>query len=179
MGNVRFRASRAFLRLSRRNSAILEKPTGRASGYIRVAPTSAREAIMIAKISHVNLFVRDQKKAYDVYVGKLGFKINTDMTMDNGMRWLTVTPPGSPEIEIILAEPRIPMIKADLVDHFKAILDADAMPGGVWNTENCEKAYEEMKGKEIEFTKKPTKEFYGIEAVFKDGCGNWFSLTQR
>ena len=67
--------------------------------------------------------------------------------MDDGMRWLTVTPPGFPDIEILLAEPRIPMIRADLVGHFTAILDADAMPGGVWNTDNCEMAYEEMKGK--------------------------------
>ena len=27
--------------------------------------------------------------------------------------------------------------------------------------------------------KPPTEEFYGIEALFKDGCGNWFSLTQH
>jgi catechol 2,3-dioxygenase-like lactoylglutathione lyase family enzyme len=134
---------------------------------------------MTTRISHINLFVRDQKKAYDVYVGRLGFKVNTDIIMENGMRWLTVTPPGFPDIEVLLSEPRVPMIRADLVPHFKAILDADAMPGGVWNTDSCEKAYQEMAGKGIEFTKKPTKEFYGIEALFKDGCGNWFSLTER
>ena len=22
------------------------------------------------------------------------------------------------------------------------------------------------------------EEFYGIEAIFRDGCGNWFSLTE-
>lgn len=27
--------------------------------------------------------------------------------------------------------------------------------------------------------KKPTKEFYGVAALFKDDCGNWFSLTER
>ncbi|MGA2766297.1 MAG: VOC family protein [Spirochaetia bacterium] len=134
---------------------------------------------MTATISHINLFVRDQKKAYDVYVNKLGFKVSTDMTMDNGMRWLTVTPPGFPDIEVLLAEPCAPMMKPEIVDHVRAVLDADQMPGGVWKTDNCEKAYEEMKKKGIEFLKKPTKEFYGIEALFLDGCGNWFSLTER
>ena len=33
---------------------------------------------MITRISHMTLFDRDQKKAYDVYVGELGFKVNTD-----------------------------------------------------------------------------------------------------
>lgn len=134
---------------------------------------------MTATISHINLFVRDQKKAYEVYVGKLGFKVNTDITMDNGFRWLTVTPPGYPDMEVLLTEPCVPMMKPDVVSHFRAVLDLDAMPGGVWKTDDCQKAYEEMKEKGIEFIKKPTKEFYGIEALFRDGCGNWFSLTQR
>ncbi len=134
---------------------------------------------MTATISHINLFVRDQKKAYEIYVNKLGFTVNTDITMDNGMRWLTVSPPGHPDIEVLLAEPCAPMMKADMASHIRAVLEADAMPGGVWNTDDCEKAYEEMKTKGIEFLKKPTKEFYGIEALFRDGCGNWFSLTQR
>jgi len=35
-----------------------------------------------------------------------------------------------------------------------------------------------MKAKGVEFTKLPTKEFYGTEAIFKDDSGNWFSLAQ-
>jgi predicted enzyme related to lactoylglutathione lyase len=134
---------------------------------------------MTATISHINLFVRNQKKAFEVYVNKLGFTVNTDITMDNGMRWLTVSPPGHPDIEVLLTEPCSPMMKDEMVRHIRAVLEADAMPGGVWNTDDCEKAYEEMKKKGFEFLKKPTKEFYGIEALFRDGCGNWFSLTQR
>jgi catechol 2,3-dioxygenase-like lactoylglutathione lyase family enzyme len=127
----------------------------------------------------MTLFVRDQKKAYDVYVGKLGFKVNTDATMDNGIRWLTVTPPVQPDFEVVLAEPRSPMIRADLVSHYQAILEADAMGAGVWECDDCQKTYEELKAKGIEFTKAPKKEFYGTEALFKDGCGNWFSLMQH
>ena len=134
---------------------------------------------MKAMISHVNLFVRDQKTAYEVYVNKLGFRVHTDVTMDNGMRWLTVSRPEYPDLEVLLAEPCTPMMKPEIVAHLRAVLDSDAMPGGVWNTDDCEKTYEEMKRKGIEFLKKPTKEFYGIEALFRDGCGNWFSLTQR
>jgi catechol 2,3-dioxygenase-like lactoylglutathione lyase family enzyme len=134
---------------------------------------------MITRISHMTLFVRDQKKAYDVYVGKLGFTVTTDATMENGIRWLTVTPPGQPDIEIVLAEARSPMIHDDLIPHYQAILDADAMGAGVWECDDCQGTYEELKAKGIEFTKAPKKEFYGTEALFRDGCGNWFSLTQR
>ena len=57
---------------------------------------------MVTKLSHASFFVNDQDKAYDFYVNKLGFKVNTDATMENGFRWLTVTPPEQPDLEIVL-----------------------------------------------------------------------------
>jgi catechol 2,3-dioxygenase-like lactoylglutathione lyase family enzyme len=134
---------------------------------------------MITKLSHIGLLVRDQNQAYDVYVNKFGFKVHTDMTMDNGFRWLTVIPPGQPDVEIVLSEPVEPMFSPDLIPHVRALLEKDAMSGGVWETDDCQKTYVDLKTKGIEFIKPPTKEFYGVEAVFRDGCGNWFSLTEH
>jgi len=134
---------------------------------------------MITRISHVTVFVRDQKTAYEVYVDKLGFTVTNDLTMDNGLRWLTVTPPGQPNVQLVLAEARPPMIGESLVPHYRALLDADAMGAGVWECDDCQKTYDALRARGIEFTKAPKKEFYGIEALFKDGCGNWFSLTQH
>ena len=134
---------------------------------------------MITKLSHATLYVRNQAQAYDTYVNKLGFKVHTDMQMDNGFRWLTVSPPEQADIEIVLAEPNEPMFPADLVPHVRALLEKDAMGGGVWETDDVHKTYEQLRAKGIEFMKPPTKEFYGIEALFRDGCGNWFSLTEH
>lgn len=134
---------------------------------------------MITKLSHIGLLVRDQEQAYDVYVNRLGFKVHTDITMDNGFRWLTVTPPGQPDLQVVLSEPVEPMFAPDLIPHVRALLDRDAMSGGVWEAGDCQKTYEEMKARGIEFLKPPTREFYGMEALFKDGCGNWFSLTEQ
>lgn len=127
----------------------------------------------------MTIFVRDQTKAYDVYVNKLGFKVTNDITMESGMRWLTVKAPGDSGTEILLAEPAEPMIDKEMVPHFRALLDANALGAGVIECNDCRKTYETLKAKGIEFTKEPTKEFYGIEALFKDGCGNWFSLTEH
>ena len=134
---------------------------------------------MITKLSHAGLMVRDQKQAYDVYVNKLGCKVHTDVVMDNGFRWLTVSPPGQPDLEIVLSEPVEPMYPAELIPHMRALLEKDAISGGVWEADDCQKTYEQLKARGIEFMKAPTKEFYGIEALFKDGCGNWFSLTEH
>ena len=44
-------------------------------------------------------------------------------------------------------------------------------------TADCQKTYEELKAKGVEFTQPPTERFYGVEALMKDNSGNWFSLT--
>jgi catechol 2,3-dioxygenase-like lactoylglutathione lyase family enzyme len=138
-----------------------------------------KEVLVIIRVSHLTLYVRDQKVAHEVYVNKLGFKVNTDQTMENGLRWLTVSPPGQPELQIILAEPRAPMVKPELLPHIMALLAADGMGAGVWECDDCERTYRALKDKGIDFTKPPTREFYGVEAIFKDGCGNWFSMTEH
>jgi hypothetical protein len=37
---------------------------------------------------------------------------------------------------------------------------------------------EELKKKDVQFAGAPREEFYCIEAILKDGLGNWFSMTQ-
>ena len=134
---------------------------------------------MLTRLTHLTYYVLDQKQAHDVYVNKLGCKVHTDMTMDGGFRWLTVTPPDQPDLQIVLAEPNPPMFEAPQAEVVRALLQKHAMGGGVWQTDDCQKTYEALKAKGIEFVKPPTQEFYGIEAIFRDGCGNWFSLNER
>src|SRR3954465_10172969 len=57
---------------------------------------------MIIKVTHMCVYVLDQNSAYDFYVNKLGFKVHTDAPMGKDIRWLTVTPPEQPDLEITL-----------------------------------------------------------------------------
>ena len=135
---------------------------------------------MINRLSHTTIYVLDQDKAKDVYVGKLGFEVETDMTMDGGFRWLSVRSPRDPEHQLVLyGVKRGGNLDDDTVDHLRALLEKNQMGGGVLENDDCQKAYEAMAAAGIEFTSPPQKQFYGIEALFRDGCGNWFSLTQR
>jgi catechol 2,3-dioxygenase-like lactoylglutathione lyase family enzyme len=134
---------------------------------------------MVTKLSHTSFFVNDQDKAYDFYVNKLGFKVNTDATMENGFRWLTVTPPEQPDLEIVL----FPATgNNDFDDDVKAalklLLDKGVMGAGVLQTSNCRATYEELKAKGVHFKSEPKEQFYGVEAIVTDGCGNWFSMTE-
>jgi catechol 2,3-dioxygenase-like lactoylglutathione lyase family enzyme len=135
---------------------------------------------MITKLSHTTLFVLDQEKAYDFYVNKLGFKVNTDAKMDNGFRWLTVSPPEQPDLEIVIM-PGIdnPMEKDEEVKKaLKVLLDKGVMGAGVMHTPDVYATYEELKTKGVHFKSEPKEQFYGIECIMSDGCGNWFSMTQ-
>lgn len=135
---------------------------------------------MITKVSHTSLFVNDQEKAYDFYVNKLGFKVHTDATMENGFRWLTVTPPEQPDLEVILfpATSFVNGYDEDVRNALKLLLDKGIMGAGAFYTPDCRATYEELKAKGVQFKSEPKEQFYGIEAIITDGCGNWFSMTE-
>ncbi len=56
---------------------------------------------MIKNIDFVSIPFKDQKRALDFYVNKLGFEVGMDMSME-GFRWLTVRPVGQVQPELIL-----------------------------------------------------------------------------
>ena len=131
-------------------------------------------------MNHVSIYVLDQASAYEFYVNKLGFKVHTDAEMGPGMRWLTVCPPEQPDLEIIL----MPIVKGmafteETAEQMRALFKKGSFGFGVFQCNDIYATYEEMKAKGVEFTKPPKKEFYGVEALFKDDSGNWFSLGQK
>ncbi len=141
---------------------------------------------MIQRMSHSAIFVLDQDEAKDFYVNKLGFELSMDQSMPNGFRWLTVTPKGQPDLQIILMKvapspmegAQVQKIQPQDVETIGGLIKKGAFGAGVFQTADCRKTYEEMKSKGVEFLSPPKDQFYGVEAVFRDPFGNWFSLTQ-
>jgi catechol 2,3-dioxygenase-like lactoylglutathione lyase family enzyme len=135
---------------------------------------------MITKMNHVSIFVLDQESAYEFYVNKLGFNVHTDAPMGPGMRWLTVCPPQQPDLEIsLMAITEGMMFKKESAAQMRDLVTKGTFGFGVFECDNLLVTYEELTAKGVEFTKKPTQEFYGFEALFKDDSGNWFSLGQK
>ena len=55
-----------------------------------------------------------------------------------------------------------------------------ASPGmGVFECDDCRQTSEARSGQGVTFRKEPDNELYGVEAIFEDPFGNWFSMTQR
>jgi predicted enzyme related to lactoylglutathione lyase len=135
---------------------------------------------MISKMSHATVYVLDQDQALEFYRDKLGFKVINDVTMEGGFRWLTVAPSDQSGFEIVLMDVKPGfMFEEEAANSLKALIEGGKLGAGVFNTANCQATYEEVSARGVEFLSPPAERPYGIEALFKDNSGNWFSLTQH
>jgi catechol 2,3-dioxygenase-like lactoylglutathione lyase family enzyme len=140
---------------------------------------------MINKLSHCCLYVLDQDSAKAFYTEKLGFEVRSDITMGGefegageGFRWLTVSPPNQPDVEVILADCRMGHDE-ETTKELRALVAKGALGAAAWETDDCHKTFTELSERGVIFLQEPAERPYGIEAVFRDDSGNWFSLTQR
>jgi catechol 2,3-dioxygenase-like lactoylglutathione lyase family enzyme len=135
---------------------------------------------MITRVNHFSIFVLNQDSAYDFYVRKLGFKVHTDASMGPGKRWLTVTPPEQPDLEItLMAIDEGLMFKKDSAEKMRELVKEGTFGFAVFQCNDLLATFEELKSKGVKFKKEPKREFYGYEALFIDDSGNWFSLTEK
>jgi catechol 2,3-dioxygenase-like lactoylglutathione lyase family enzyme len=135
---------------------------------------------MIDALSHVGVWVDDQDEAKAFYTETLGFEVRQDATLEEfgGYRWLTVGPPGQPDVNIILSAPVPPAIDPESAKLLIALVHKGAMGPGIFRTDDCHKTAEELKKRGVEFTQEPDERFYGIDAGFRDPSGNEWRLVQ-
>jgi catechol 2,3-dioxygenase-like lactoylglutathione lyase family enzyme len=136
---------------------------------------------VIKRQSHSTIYVTDQDSALEFYRGKLGFEVRTDMPMnDEGTaRWLTVSPKGQPDLEIVLMPIALgSMFDAEAASEMKALVEKGTFGIGVFETDDINGDYERLSRQGVEFVSPPEEQFHGTEAIVKDSSGNWFSLTQ-
>jgi uncharacterized glyoxalase superfamily protein PhnB len=133
------------------------------------------------KLSTAQLWVHDQDEALDFYTRKLGMEVRSDVTLPElgDFRWLTVGPPSQPDIAIVLmAIPGPPVMDAETADQVRSLM-AKGFAGTVFlTTDDCRAAYEELKGRGVEFSEEPEERPYGIDSGFHDPSGNNLRLTQ-
>src|ERR1700741_4767014 len=101
-------------------------------------------------ISHV--FVADQDKAVDFYVGKLGLEVSNDIDL-GFMRWLTVRVPGQPGRDILLEKPGPPGMDEAAGEQIRDLVTKGATGFTVgFTTDDCRKEYERLKARGVEIT---------------------------
>jgi predicted enzyme related to lactoylglutathione lyase len=133
------------------------------------------------RIGTAQLWVHDQDEALAFYTKKVGMEVRSDVTAPElgDFRWLTVGPAGQPDIAIVLmAIPGPPVMDAETADQVRTLM-AKGFAGTIFlQTDNCQAAYEELKGRGVEFVEPPEERPYGIDSAFRDPSGNNIRLTE-
>jgi predicted enzyme related to lactoylglutathione lyase len=132
------------------------------------------------KIGSAQLWVHDQDEALAFYTQKVGMEVRSDVTLpEMNFRWLTVGPPGQPDISIVLmAIPDPPVMDADSAEQVRNLM-AKGFAGTIFlTTDDCYAAVDELKGRGVQFVEEPEERPYGIDSSFRDPSGNHLRLTQ-
>ena len=133
---------------------------------------------MFTDINVSQIFVFDQDEALEFYVGKLGLEVQVDQDL-GFMRWLTVTVPGHPERAILLERPGPPSMDEETAAQVRELVSKGVMGGWVgFVTDDCQKTYDELTAKGVEFTDGPNEQPYGIDAGIRDPFGNKLRFVQ-
>jgi catechol 2,3-dioxygenase-like lactoylglutathione lyase family enzyme len=132
---------------------------------------------MITRFTHGTIWVLDQAEAKAFYTEKLGFAVRDEVKTE-GFNWLTVSPPSQEDVRLVLMEPGAPAHDAETEKQIRELVAKGAIGGGVLGTDDCRKTYEQLSAAGVVFLQEPAERPYGVEAVFRDNSGNWFSLTQ-
>ena len=133
------------------------------------------------RITTAQLWVHDQDEALAFFTDKVGMEVRSDVTLPEmgNFRWLTVGPPDQSDVSIVLmAIPGPPMVDAATAAQIGDLM-AKGFAGTVFlATDDCQKAYEELSARGVEFVEPPEARPYGIDAGFRDPSGNSLRLTQ-
>jgi serine phosphatase RsbU (regulator of sigma subunit)/catechol 2,3-dioxygenase-like lactoylglutathione lyase family enzyme len=114
------------------------------------------------------VYVRDQDRALQFYVDKLGFRIAVDHRFADGRRWIEVAPPdGNANLGLALLPPD---------DDPAKLIQSQAL---IWFiTEDVKRKYEEWKSHGVHFSYPPEAPVWGgIHTRFEDPDGNQFGLA--
>ena len=126
-------------------------------------------------VSLANCFVTvdDPDAALGFYRDVLGFSVKTDVS-NGSFRWLTVTTPQQPELEITIQQvgAGLPMTDADktaLAD----LLAKGLLSALIFDVEDVDALFEHVRASGAEVLQEPADQFYGVrDCAFRDPAGN-------
>lgn len=127
---------------------------------------------MFKGIPYVIILVKDEDEAVDFYCNKVGLEKRDDGHAPDGHRWVTVGVPGKKEPELVLlkagTEAQKAVVGKQTGDIVAVIIDTD----------DCDRDYELLKSRGVEFLSPPQPMPWGKEVAFKDLYGNILELNQ-
>ncbi|MFC0111180.1 VOC family protein [Kibdelosporangium aridum] len=121
----------------------------------------------------------DADAALAFYRDILGFEVRNDVGYD-GMRWITVGPPGQPGTSIVLHPPGA---DPGITDEERRVI-TDMMAKGTYGgivlaTKDIDATFARLQASDAEVIQEPTDQPYGVrDCAFRDPAGNMVRMQE-
>lgn len=123
-------------------------------------------------LAAIALVIDDYDTAIEYYTSVLGFVLIEDTELGPGKRWVRISPPGSPQTQLLLAQAATEEQRARI---------GNQTGGRVFlflHTNDFERDYALYRTRGVVFIRGPSHESYGTVAVFEDRYGNRWDLIE-
>lgn len=133
---------------------------------------------MTLSLSHVHVFADDPDAALVFYRDALGLEVRSEVP-NEGFRWITLSTPEQPELEIVLSHPKAGRSEQD-GETLSAMLAKGELPGLLFRTSDLDALFEKAQAAGgVEVLQEPTDQFWGVrDAAFRDPSGNLVRVSQ-
>jgi catechol 2,3-dioxygenase-like lactoylglutathione lyase family enzyme len=132
---------------------------------------------MDLSLSHCHITVTDPDASLAFYRDALGLELRNEVNQ-GGFRWLTLTPPSQPDIEIVLSEARAGRPPAD-GEALEVLVTKGSLMGAIFRTADLDTAFEKIRATGAEVMQEPTDQPWGVrDCAFRDPSGNMIRINQ-
>jgi predicted enzyme related to lactoylglutathione lyase len=128
-------------------------------------------------LTHCFLAVHDQDAALAFYRDIVGLEVRNDVTM-GPMRWLTVSTPSQPDLEIGLLLPGGPNSTAADIEAAIEVARKGIIPGVIFVVPDVDATFEQLRAKGVEVYQEPMDQPYGRDCAIADPSGNHIRFSQ-
>ena len=128
-------------------------------------------------VSHFHITVTDPDAALLFYRDALGLELKNEVNQ-GGFRWLTLSPPAQPEIQLVLSEARAGRPPAD-GEQLEALVTKGSFMGAIFNRSDLDTTFEKIAASGAEVMQEPTDQPWGVrDCAFRDPSGNMIRINQ-
>jgi predicted enzyme related to lactoylglutathione lyase len=128
-------------------------------------------------VSHFHITVTDPDAALLFYRDALGLELRNEVDQ-GGFRWLTLSPPTQPELQVVLSEARAGRPPAD-GEQLEALVTKGSFMGAIFNSTDLDTTFEKVAASGAEVMQEPTDQPWGVrDCAFRDPSGNMIRINQ-
>jgi catechol 2,3-dioxygenase-like lactoylglutathione lyase family enzyme len=133
---------------------------------------------MDISLSNCFVTVHDPDIALAFYRDVLELELRNDVSAE-GFRWLTLSPPSQPDVQIVLIQPHAGHSAED-GDALATLLAKGSLPGVNFTTDDVDETFEKIRAAGAEVLQEPADQFWGVrDCAFRDPSGNMLRIAGR